>query len=76
MKLGDIIFYIGEDERQIKKFDKFTLIVMYEKSNLIGVQLYGSDDEDGFFIRLKSNFITIKEFRKNKLVKLNKIYEH
>lgn len=76
MKLGDIIFYIGEDQRQIKKFDKFTLIVMYEKSNLIGVQLYGSDDEDDFFIRLKSNFITIKEFRKNKLVKLNKIYEH
>ena len=74
MKLGDILIYVGENVRGMKKYDKYVLIVNYEysvKHELIGIQLYGSDDEDDFYIRDKINFITIKEYRKQKLKKLN-----
>lgn len=70
MKLGEILIYIGKSNRFNKKYSKYSLICIYDDNRLIGVQLYGSDDENDFFIRDKSLFINLKEFRKQKLNKL------
>ena len=79
MKAGDKIIYIGKDTKNYKKYSVGMLICIYEDSSIIAVYIpetntsfYNYDDERTY-MRDKKLFCTLKEYRKEKLEKINSL---
>ena len=78
MKAGDKIIYIGKSNKDYKKYSVGKIICIYEESSIMAVYMpeknksldVYDDDEDEVYLRNKYLFITLKEYRKQKLEKI------
>jgi hypothetical protein len=77
MKAGDKVIYIGKSTGSYKKYSVGKLICIYEDSSIIVVYMpetntsYDIYDDERVYMRDKKLFCTLKEYRKQKLEKIN-----
>ena len=80
-KVGDIIIYIGKNNKYHKKFAIGKIISTYEESTIMAVYMpeknehlnFYDEHQDEVYLRNKYHFISLKEYRKQKLEKINSI---
>lgn len=78
MKAGDTVIYIGKDEKYHKQFSIGKIISLYEESTIMAVYIpekseylnFYDEHQDEIYLRNKYLFISLKEYRKQKLEKI------